>query len=680
MAVSSLPGFHSPLVPIGKEQMEKNTSAETRFPHYESRKCMNFADNECAQALLDLAQSSTPVEDVGAGQDTAKCDMFSPQSLFSISSALYQHDQSGSFPPDAQVLKGKRAGTRGIFKRHVEGAEKKNVTFLVDPSTAVEIKTGSSCELQQELVKRIRLDHNYQCPGDFNWNRYVKSINSNESMWHNSRRENFMLGSDDVKENMGKSGFLGKDKRKNLNYSADKVHDWFGRHSVAPTEELNPPATGAKGGNTKLEYGGFLSEASIPSLVNPGFSSDVYAPEDKKYKNFNLLLKCLTDDLDTSACRSQQLSSDPSEEQDSRIPEQQNAEGDAKLQCSTCSRTFLKKRYLTKHIRRMHPHISVSPPRSDEPVLCPNCGYHVPQQTFRKHSQHCAGQASQGRKPESDLASCQFCGIHMRRHILVKHLAQEHCVESPRDDWDPDLSGDDISETDSSTLSGSEHEVSLDLPTPESASPKGESENGQERMPADTDSCHSSNTTASASGSCLEPDIEKSVASSGSLPLIACQLCGKECSIADLKDHLLKEHRVASPLVSNAISQKAKHDIESHSALQQFLENSQNVASMAVKRKQDKGECQSCMDNLPGGSSPDDDGYVSSNNNRVDNATMQASTPMSAIMPTMSSDPAWCQSRTLSATNTTYTIVITKDNKRKTDLTSERVAGQIGSS
>lgn len=167
--------------------------------------------------------------------------------------------------------------------------------------------------------------------------------------------------------------------------------------------------------------------------------------DELKYKNFNLLLKCLTNVEEGDVEM-------PSNDKDELDPHKQDSNGNmlgddsgrkpgTLFTCSKCSRRFSKKRYLVKHFHRMHPNQATTD--FEGFVACAKCGVCMLQSSLKKHTAVC-------QHSESDLANCQFCGLRMRRHILVKHLAQEHCVER-----------DVMSDGDSSTLSGSEHEPTV---------------------------------------------------------------------------------------------------------------------------------------------------------------------------------------------------------------------------
>ena len=99
--------------------------------------------------------------------------------------------------------------------------------------------------------------------------------------------------------------------------------------------------------------------------------------------------------------------------------------------CRRCPKSFSKKRYLTKHVQRMHSNGSTT-------KICFN-------DFSAKFSQYCQQLSSHENKynyvhednidfdesrSKQGLCECQICHIKLRRNLLIKHLASKHCVES----------------------------------------------------------------------------------------------------------------------------------------------------------------------------------------------------------------------------------------------------------
>ena len=376
---------------------------------------------ECAQALLLLATAATQVED---------------QVWHSYPPINASPSNCWSYP---------NSGSGGMLKRQLEDGYTKKKTFPIKDNYTGNIAVQINCPLgepmKKELGKRIRMDHNYAI-----------------QQWH---RMDFL----------NKNG-EGKGKHKGEAKSLKKISPERRRYGHKASHKCNL----SKSPRGMTGEGGFADGESSPSQVSGTTADtsqleepmrDVYQPEDSKYNNFNLLLHCLTTEKSSvEGVRSRKRCNTTGSNSSSYISASDDETSGycskppklREFKCKFCFKMFTRNRYLTKHLHRMHPESLVWENSSIEYTTCSNCNHRVKQSNIQRHINQCG------------LAHCQFCGVRMRRHLLVKHLAQEHCVENSQaqaqvdnmdlddgnyDDEDVDL---DIEHYDSdwTTISGGE--------------------------------------------------------------------------------------------------------------------------------------------------------------------------------------------------------------------------------
>ena len=395
-----------------------------------------FADNECAQALLELAESS-PVN----GVMKAIVQSFSDAPHSTSAPCLNESADHG--------IKKIADGKSSILKRQLEETECRKAPSKTlsnfDPNLCVKMDCRSKEELRKELTKRICLDHNYT--------QLNQSVLKGRRSWP------------EPKQSTIKSPTRG-------------LHSWKSTESPRSNPFHSDPV--AVSGDTSTGSP-LLQEQRVPKAKSEkenlatGSQQDLYQPEDSNYKNFNLLLKCLKADASTDRSRSSHKKNDdidkrPTDHQSASYDEEctnqlMNASNtdSAEYQCLFCPRVFQQKCYMMKHMRHMHAtSLKEEQDKKTDDVICPSCGMTVLWKDFKQHSHVCNQHTKKSKKQlEMNLAKCQFCGIRMRRHSLVLHLAQVHW----RDNLDRTNSVffDEDVDSDSSTLSGSEHELEDEL-------------------------------------------------------------------------------------------------------------------------------------------------------------------------------------------------------------------------
>ena len=74
-----------------------------------------------------------------------------------------------------------------------------------------------------------------------------------------------------------------------------------------------------------------------------------------------------------------------------------------------------------------------SPTATPKPTsdTCPHCKLAIkPKKDLQRHVTNCTENVKRSKKQtDLDLVGCQLCGVKMRRQLLVRHLAEEHCVD-----------------------------------------------------------------------------------------------------------------------------------------------------------------------------------------------------------------------------------------------------------
>ena len=136
--------------------------------------------------------------------------------------------------------------------------------------------------------------------------------------------------------------------------------------------------------------------------------NQLYEPDDSKYKNFNLLLKCLTTGNDSppeagarpGGGRKRCYSTMETEEGNEIEAEKSGSRevgSSQEARCLHCKKVFSNRAYLKKHTQRMHPNkaeVSVPPPGKCEPgksglVTCRRCELRVEATRWTRHRIAC---------------------------------------------------------------------------------------------------------------------------------------------------------------------------------------------------------------------------------------------------------------------------------------------------
>ena len=512
------------------------------------------ADTECAQTLLQLATSTSPPHPLAVG------------------------DKSHTNLPkrDGQTINRRRSslsessGKSRILKQQLESRVKGS---QLPPNLQLGCKQLGSGhpsdydahEPPGELTKRIRLDHNYSRMVEERYYDY-RHIDEYDCYGDNGQTGLTRASPNDVRSKRDAASKLLGHK---------KVH----KRSPNKTHSSSSKTRDQAFDNLKLDRCKFPKEESSENMhafdcshkihkaaeCDLNSSADLYEPSSSKFKNFHLLLTCLS----TEKCMMEKLSHkkhtpdiggrdnlyDQTESEFGLVI----ADTEAKqFECLCCHKMFTKRRYLTKHMRRMHPGMNILPTPKEDPilVLCPNCGNSIPRRNFRRHSTSCNTHLwKTKRQLEVDLANCQFCGVRMRRHVLVKHLAQEHCVENLKgageNDSDSEMSDAD-NDTDS-VQSGGSGWATCDI-CMEHMEDFALGQHIAEKHP---------DATATASSTLCDP--------------VSCQLCGAQMTPRSLMAHLTDEHWVSPHDSSVGVAPPPADGADtlfSHSLLKAILDSS----------------------------------------------------------------------------------------------------------
>ena len=423
-----------------------------------------------------------------------------------------------------------------------------------------------------EMAKRIRLDHNYSRVADERYYSDYRHVDDYECYGDNGHAGFTRTLPSDARSKRDVTSKLLGHKKVHKRSPPNKTHGSSSKTKEracdnSKLDRCKFPKEECRDANTDA----FEREHKVPEAAEHDLNSsaDLYEPSSSKFKNFHLLMTCLS----TEPCMVEKLSQkmhtpDIRDRDDEFGMVAADAEiefgmvaADAEIEfgmvaadadvkqfeCICCHKSFTKRRYLTKHMRRMHPGMNILPTPKEDPilVLCPNCGNSIPRRNFRRHSTSCNTHLwKTKRQLEVDLANCQFCGVRMRRHVLVKHLAQEHCVENLKGAGDSDS---DLSD-------------------------------------ADTDSVQSGGSGWATCDICLEQvedfalvrhvaEKHPDAASSTLLEPVSCQLCGIQMTPRSLMAHLTDEHWV-SPRDSSAAVSSGDDTLFSHSLLKAILDSS----------------------------------------------------------------------------------------------------------
>jgi hypothetical protein len=96
---------------------------------------------------------------------------------------------------------------------------------------------------------------------------------------------------------------------------------------------------------------------------------------------------------------------------------------------SNWPQSFSKKRYMVKHVEDTLVNAGGSITYTSANNLNVQDRYNLYSKAEVGNLDHCA-YVEDGGQARLDLCECQLCHIRLKRNLLVKHLASEHCVES----------------------------------------------------------------------------------------------------------------------------------------------------------------------------------------------------------------------------------------------------------
>lgn len=434
---------------------DSHNNSPENTPSAVHRLQMAIADTECAQALLELAMSIVP----------------SPPSS-QDNSGLEQSEGKPSNPFNAGQ------SPKSLLKRELE--------------TPLETTSINEEENHRaELVKRIKLDHNYNWTGEDRkvnevklepdqFRTYCETIKQNGSV-PVSLESNL----DEEYEGRSSPGVVIKSEKFNGSLEESKPvlsgPSYPSRSEIVRTVRQRTLSETCSGSVYKNPRQRSVSESKMGSVwrvkeerktsilkskslkkndlseddeliqvkqepnKEDGNDCDGGMEADEKFHNFHLLMKCLVanepdpipcSESSRSSYRTQSMSSDDTDEGQRSSPDSvKHGSISHDYQCHVCQKTFLKKRYLTKHAFRMHPWLSGeegTPIKiTFEGFMCPHCKINIkPKKDLQRHIANCPKNSKRWKtQNELDLVNCQFCGVRMRRQLLVRHLAEEHCVD-----------------------------------------------------------------------------------------------------------------------------------------------------------------------------------------------------------------------------------------------------------
>ena len=326
-----------------------------------------------------------------------------------------------------------------------------------------------------EILKRVKLDHNYYWSGPLEHRpavtpaSKVRKISENDSLKHE------------------KDSFVESDFMSSPEYSPDS-----GVSDLSPDQPV-------------------CSKRSDCNELNS-----------VSYSNLQILLQCIVDsekmELGDGQNDEEGVDSDsgtPSGNMMNRSSvESMGSSSNQHYVCHKCSRQFTKKRYLTKHVRRMHPEMLGV---KNQHSTCPSCGNEQTKRNLSKNYVMCMQclKKNRNKTTETDVATCQHCGVRLRRHILVKHLAREHCV---------DRAGDLLDDLDSGLFTC--HICNAQL--------------------------HRNQVTDHFLDKHLCKDADKGLH-------LDCQLCGMELTETSLTSHLINEHCQQQSIDSSPVTKASLH-------------------------------------------------------------------------------------------------------------------------
>ena len=350
-------------------------------------------DAECAMTLLQLAQSAETSNVVDSDLDESDCSTRNRMSTV----VAKEHTNTKQ---------------KWLTSRNNNLAEKPLPQLK---RKSLEVKSEEH-KYRDEIVKRIKLDHNYFWTGYGEFKYKVAKMLPTETV-------------ESLDECMGS-------KKCSRDSSA------FTRFSPAVRPIPSPGPTPQC--RMKIDLEGKVQKEKSPRKSDNFLNSIISSQEnlyesDDKYRKFNLLLNCLVSQADSDILSDLQSrkehDSDASSTLETGSIDENHLDQEGEFSCNFCCKTFSRHRYLTKHIRRLHSNCIVTEGKNIF-ALCPHCKQHVMDVNSTKGSSHleqCQVFIERSKKspksPLPDTAVCQVCHVRLKRHMLVKHLAQEHCVE-----------------------------------------------------------------------------------------------------------------------------------------------------------------------------------------------------------------------------------------------------------
>ena len=569
------------------------------------------ADNECAEALLQLAMSiATPITPPTKTEHQQRRRSMSSNTTTSVS-------------------------PKGKHNRPYSAA---SGSSCVKEECDSSLDCGSGFTEEQEigndLVKRIRLDHNYCWPGDEK-SRPVEYVSFHNGMASDSLLEK-ILGDD-----------VGIPPRWNKENAID-----------APQKSLNKKSPGRRarpyyGSCPRKNYASSSTQVNkqvYTSYPTSGASSGTNCTSSAdKYSKFQLLMECLIandpsdgkmgyDELsivgndakcnmEVGAINKGKLESEEEDENDSGpfIDVESDLEGDSHYVCPKCPKTFSKRRYLTKHVRRMHPETEIPDMRDEIATACPNCFRVIQRRNFRRHLMVCDVEMSRSKNrhyTDSDLAFCQFCGVQMKRHLLVKHLAKEHCIDRHTIQFD--------------------QEFSKFLADEENAS----------MYPSDTS--YPMQETSGACSVSQTVEVDKSKDMEVAALIVPCPKCNISISDDLLSRHMVLDHGI---IVDNASALAASKCSCKHSMLQAYLDGT--TESSGSGSMGGKYPCEACVQNLSTLSE-----HCSATVSARSSERVALSSPLSGMSSTSPVKSTRGSSSTVSAEETRMQVSLLEDTAR----------------
>lgn len=384
------------------------------------------------------------------------------------------------------VKKGLGKGSPPKKARGRGGRPSNSLVRMFDPTIANKLGCKTPEDLREEILRRVGLDHSYanfngvsaltpvsssdvySKPVDPAFYNLLEAVEGSERaelpnrVKLSGKRDGRFSASSVTVEKFDENGDSHPLKAYNATGASEVSTSRRSLDSLA--QLLSAEINGQVKKNLRKEQ----SDLSHLPTQSVNTTPDLYQPYDDKYKNFNLLLKCLTNDSteDRSRgrkrCYSQNSADSGHFSGKATIAKLTGSSQDVK--CQYCMKVFSNGIYLRKHKIRAHsnmiPGNQVNITKGER-VSCPLCFLSVEKQKMEQHVSICtkkqAGDFNETLPSKGDKgsnnATCQFCGVRMRRQMLVKHLANKHCIENKAVPANIQNDGNH-SDTGSSTLSG----------------------------------------------------------------------------------------------------------------------------------------------------------------------------------------------------------------------------------